>query len=105
MFGLRVSVELSCQGDEFYAVKLGLEFMEPLVADMVQVDPSKRPNMDEVVAEFDVIRMGLSNSKLRSRLVDRGENPIIGLFRDLAAWIRRIKYIVKHLPPLPTPSH
>jgi hypothetical protein len=79
--------------------------MEPLVADMVQEDPSKRPNIDNVVAEFEVIRLGLSNSKLRSRLVDRGEHPIMGFFRGLAGWIRRIKYIVKRLPPLPTPPH
>jgi hypothetical protein len=98
-------LKLSDQGDEFYPAKLGLEFMEPLVADMVQEDPSKRPNMDEAVAEFEVIRLGLGNSKLRSRLVDRGENRFIGFFRGLAAWIRRITYIVKRLPPLPTPSH
>ena len=53
---------------------------------MVQDDPAARPNMDEVVAEFDVIRRGLSISKLRSRVVERGEGPITGFFRNVAAW-------------------
>jgi hypothetical protein len=70
---------------------------------MFQDDPAKRPNMDEVVAEFDIIRGGLSASKLRSRLVDRDENSIVGFFRDIAAWTKRIKYIIMRLPALPTP--
>ena len=71
---------------------------------MVNDDPTKRPNMDEVVAEFDIIRRGLSTSKLRSRLVDLDENPIIGFFRNVAAWTRRIKYIIMRIPPVPSPS-
>jgi hypothetical protein len=34
----------------------GLEFMQPLIVDMVQEDPTKRPNMDEVVTRFAEIR-------------------------------------------------
>ena len=71
---------------------------------MVQDDPAKRPNMDEVVAEFEVIRRGLSTSKLRSRVVERGEGPITGFFRNIAAWTRRIQYIIRGIPPMPTPS-
>ncbi len=33
--------------------------MEPLVADMVQDDPTKRPTMDEVVTRFAEIRRKL----------------------------------------------
>jgi hypothetical protein len=32
--------------------KLGFEFMRLLVADMVQADPSERPNMDEAVQRW-----------------------------------------------------
>ena len=78
--------------------------MEPLVADMVQDDPAKRPNMDEVMAEFHILRQGLSTSKLRSRLAERDENPILGFFRNLAALARRIKYTVLRLPAIPTPQ-
>jgi len=87
----------------FHTAKLGLEFIEPLIADMVQDDPTKRPNMDEVVAEFEVIRKGLSTSKLRSRLVERNENPIVGFFRSIAACLRRMKYVIRRIPPVPTP--
>ena len=39
--------------------------MEPLVADMVQADPMKRPTMDEVVTRVSEIRGKLSAWKLR----------------------------------------
>ncbi|KAJ6591332.1 hypothetical protein B0H10DRAFT_2091375, partial [Mycena sp. CBHHK59/15] len=42
--------------------------MEPLVAYMVQTDPSLRPDMDEVVRRFGDIVQGLSSWKLRSRV-------------------------------------
>ncbi|KAH9162946.1 hypothetical protein EDB89DRAFT_2023475 [Lactarius sanguifluus] len=38
----------------------GLEFMQPLISDMIQEDPAKRPNMDEIVARFSEIRNKLS---------------------------------------------
>jgi len=34
----------------------GFEFIEPLVTDMVQDDPTKRPKMDEVVTRFHEIK-------------------------------------------------
>ncbi|KAJ6590333.1 hypothetical protein B0H10DRAFT_2092561, partial [Mycena sp. CBHHK59/15] len=65
---LRASVStLALQGTQFTSQKRGFEFMEPLVADMVQTDPSLRPEMDEVVRRFGDIVQGLSSWKLRSR--------------------------------------
>ncbi|KAJ6545128.1 kinase-like domain-containing protein [Mycena sp. CBHHK59/15] len=55
-------------GSEFVSQKRGFEFMVPLVADMVQTDPSLRPEMDEVVRRFGDIVQGLNNWKLRSRV-------------------------------------
>ncbi|KAJ7354603.1 hypothetical protein DFH08DRAFT_855393 [Mycena albidolilacea] len=46
--------------------------MRPLVDDMVQADPAKRPTIDEVVARFADIRRGLSGWKLRSTLLAEG---------------------------------
>jgi hypothetical protein len=94
----------SLKGTPHHPAKLGLEFIEPLVADMVQDDPAKRPNMDEVVAEFEVIRRGLSTSTLRSRVVERDEDIIVSFSRNVAAWIRRIKYIIRRVSPVPSPS-
>ncbi|KAJ3478318.1 hypothetical protein NLI96_g9839 [Meripilus lineatus] len=51
----------------------GLDFIKPLVVDMVQIDPKKRPNMDEVVERFKRIRHGLPWWKLRARLRYQGE--------------------------------
>lgn len=46
----------------------GLDFVTPLVNDMVSVDPKKRPTMDEVVERFERIRYALPWWKLRARL-------------------------------------
>ena len=101
---MSTSRRISLKGTEFYTAKRGLEFIEPLVADMVQDDPTKRPNMDEVVAEFEVIRRGLRTSKLRSRIVERNEGIFVSIYRSVTCWTRRIGYIIKRVPPIPTPA-
>jgi hypothetical protein len=78
--------------------------MEGLVADMVQDDPSKRPDIDEVVERFEVIRKGLSNWKLRSRVIKRDDNPVLGFFRTITHWTRRIWFILRCVPPIPAPA-
>ena len=77
--------------------------MNDLVADMTQDDPTKRPNMDEVVARFEEIRKSLSSWKLRSRLVRRKDNALVGVFRSFAHWTRRIGFILRRVPAIPTP--
>ena len=58
--------------------------MRPLVEDMVQDDPKKRPTMDEVVERFDKIRASLSWWILRKRLVPlEDEFPILATIRHL----------------------
>ncbi|KAJ7680966.1 hypothetical protein DFH06DRAFT_1315695 [Mycena polygramma] len=47
----------------------GFEFMRPLVNDMIQADPTKRPQIDEVVTRFAEIQKGFSTWKLRSRVI------------------------------------
>jgi len=80
---------------------LGVEFLEPLVADMTQEDPKKRPTVDEALARFDSIREGLSTGKLRSRVTPRNDSPFQGVFRSLAYWTRRISYTLRGVPPIP----
>ncbi|KAJ3489305.1 hypothetical protein NLI96_g2211 [Meripilus lineatus] len=46
----------------------GIDFMNELVADMVQADPTKRPTMDVVVKRFEKTRLSLSGWKLMKRL-------------------------------------
>ncbi|KAK7448440.1 hypothetical protein VKT23_013703 [Stygiomarasmius scandens] len=64
-----MSTQLVWELEEVDNLKINhaMDFMSPLVADMTQDDPVKRPNIDEVVSRFDEIVRGLSFFKLRSR--------------------------------------
>jgi hypothetical protein len=75
--------------------------MKPLVDDMVQDDPTKRPTMDQVIVRFEIIRKGLSSWKLRSRVVDRTDSFIGGVGRSMKHWKRRFRYITAGVSPIP----
>ncbi|KAF8870843.1 kinase-like domain-containing protein [Infundibulicybe gibba] len=91
-------------GTEFSTRRIGFDFMWPLVRDMVQDDPAKRPTINDVVARFEVIRCGLSSWTLRTRVAKAGDYPIPGLFRAVSHWKRRIGFILSRTPALPTPA-
>lgn len=78
--------------------------MRPLIANMIQKDPSKRPTMAEVVWQFDALRADLSKWKLRSRLVDRGENAYHSVTRGTSHWMRQIGLITRGIPAVPRSS-
>lgn len=69
---------------------------------MVQEDPSKRPNMDEVVARYKVIYEGLNAWKLRSRIKSVDEDFWLGIFRGVVHWSRCVQYLLRRLPAIPT---
>ncbi|KAI0040837.1 hypothetical protein FA95DRAFT_1502249, partial [Auriscalpium vulgare] len=79
----------------------GFEFMHSLVGDMVAVNPSRRPTMDGVVTRFKEIRGSLSSWKLRSRLVRRKDWAIVGLYKSIGHWHRRLAYIATRKPAIP----
>ncbi|KAJ7461288.1 kinase-like domain-containing protein [Mycena galericulata] len=79
----------------------GLEFMEPLVADMVNSDPALRPTMDEVVNRFEEIVARLSSWKLRSRVVH--EKDVFGVVHSNSHWLRRLQLVIGRYPPIPMP--
>lgn len=83
----------------------GVEFIKPLVDDMVQDDPAKRPNIDEVVQRFDEMIRTLSSWKLRSRLVELGEKeyPLIGAIRAAHHFFRTTAHVLMFRNPLPRP--
>jgi len=89
---------------DFVDLNHGFDFIQPLIADMVQQDPSKRPTMDEVVKRFDSIRAGLRSWKLRSRVVDIRENTLDGVIRGTSHWMRRIGFVARGVPAVPTRS-
>jgi len=88
---------------DFLGTSHGLEFMVPLVTDMVQDDPTARPTMDQVVERFDGILKCLPWWKLRARLVPQGENPTLGVFRSVKHLFRTVGYIALRRKALPAP--
>ncbi|KAJ8474870.1 hypothetical protein ONZ45_g15805 [Pleurotus djamor] len=92
------------EGSKHTSRKLGFEFMKPLVADMTNPDPSKRPTMDEVVERFEKMRKSLSSWKLRSRVVKADEIYVVGVVRSIGHLARRAIYMVKGVPAIPSPS-
>nr|GAT59158.1 predicted protein [Mycena chlorophos] len=80
----------------------GFEFMKPLVDDMVQDDPTKRPKIDEVVQRFAEIQKGLGWWKLRSRVLGKREFKYIPT-RIVAHWTRFLFSTFSFAPAVPTP--
>lgn len=64
-------------------VYTNFQFMEPLITRMVQDEPTKRPTMDEVTAEFATIRATLSCWKLRERLIERRDSVLMNVLKDV----------------------
>ena len=78
--------------------------MQPLVADMVHDDPTKRPNMDEVVTRFSEIRNKLSTWKLRSRMARNNEYWLVTAWRSMAHWYRTTGYVLARKAAIPEPK-
>ncbi|KAJ7162140.1 hypothetical protein C8R46DRAFT_1282644 [Mycena filopes] len=81
----------------------GFEFMKPLVDDMVQTDPTLRPDIDEVVTRFAEIQKDLSSWTLRSRVLDKQEFPYLPQ-RVVGHWYRRIRSVIMRVPAIPISS-
>ncbi|TFK74309.1 hypothetical protein BDN72DRAFT_789580 [Pluteus cervinus] len=80
----------------------GTGFLCPLIKDMIQPDPEKRPTIDEVVTRFDKICKTLSTWKLRSRPIPRKGRVLKGLRNHIEHWKRRRDYMKRGVPPIPS---
>ncbi|CAL1706317.1 unnamed protein product [Somion occarium] len=89
--------------EDFLEKTIGVEFMAPLVADMVQADPSKRPTIDEVVQRFEDICRSLRWWKLRSRLIEKRELGYLITFRSVKHYIRTVAHVLTLKSAVPTP--
>jgi len=89
--------------EDFIQKFRGFEFMLPLVNDMVQDDPTKRPTIDEVVNRFQQIYRSLSWWSLRSRPVPGDEISRGRLFRRTRHFFRTTVYILTLRSALPRP--
>ena len=78
--------------------------MEPLVTDMVQTDPTKRPTIDEVVARFSEIRGKLSSWKLRSRIARKPELWLVTAWKSVGHWYRTVGYVLGRKAAIPEPK-
>ena len=76
--------------------------MKPLIADMVQDDPTKRPDIDECVYRLEQIVASLSSWKLRSQVRQSDDLTAGYIYRFFPHWFRRISYIVRGIPPIPS---
>ncbi|TFK74336.1 hypothetical protein BDN72DRAFT_955945 [Pluteus cervinus] len=85
-----------------YTGYLGTCFLRPLVDDMTQSDPEKRPTIDEVVTRFEGICKKLSTWKLRSRPIPREGRILKGLRNHAWHWKRRVVYVTRGIPPIPS---
>ncbi|KAJ6507376.1 kinase-like domain-containing protein [Mycena vitilis] len=88
------------EGNAYDPKLRGFEFMSPLVEDMMDNDPTKRPTMEEVVGRFEVIKAGLSSWNLRSRVVKEDDFPF-PIHRVVGHWVRRVGYILRRSPAVP----
>lgn len=81
-----------------------MEFLAPLVRDMIQTDPSRRPTINEVVRQFDELLKHVRFWTLRSRLVPVDEYSIVGWYRNTRHIFRTIHYVLLRKFAIPIPS-
>lgn len=76
--------------------------MRPLLRDMCQDDPTKRPTMKEVVTRFEGIIKSLNSWKLRSRVSEKAtENWILRIYYLPGHWARQAAQIWRRTPSVP----
>ncbi|KAF5366368.1 hypothetical protein D9757_008693 [Collybiopsis confluens] len=78
-----------------------VKFLEELITDMTQDDPTKRPKMSEVVSRFAEIRKKLSWWKLRSRVSDKRIPLIFHHLYSPFHWLKQLSYIMRRIPAIP----
>ncbi|GBE80577.1 predicted protein [Sparassis crispa] len=81
----------------------GVEFMLPLVNDMVQDEPESRPTIHQIVSRFAEIQNSLGYWQLRSRLVGLNEPLVVRIFLGIRQFFRTVGYILTWRSPIPSP--
>ena len=71
----------------------GFEFMQDLVDEMTNVDPAKRPLIEDVVVKFSQIRKSLSGFKLRSPLVSKQNPSLFTIFSRAKQAVLTLQHI------------
>jgi hypothetical protein len=84
-----------------FQVYTGFAFMEGLVDAMTNVDPGKRPMIEEVILRFSRIRDSLSRFKLRSLMITKKDPSLITAFRYARQVVRTAKYLLTQKASVP----
>ncbi|KAL0570540.1 hypothetical protein V5O48_011423 [Marasmius crinis-equi] len=79
-------------------------FLRPLISDMTQDDPTKRPNMDEVVSRFNEIVKKLGEFKLRSRIAVAAPDALTSPRSAPVHWVRQLFNFITRVPAIPAPT-
>ncbi|KAF9480281.1 hypothetical protein BDN70DRAFT_992808 [Pholiota conissans] len=79
----------------------GLDFLKPLVNDMVNEDPMKRPTIDQCVIRLNDIIRQQSSWTLRAQVWHSDDNIFGFVYRFFPHWARRLYYIVTQTRPIP----
>ncbi|KAI0358590.1 hypothetical protein OH77DRAFT_1397313 [Trametes cingulata] len=82
----------------------GVEFLTPLVEEMVQADPAKRPTMQEAGSRLGELVKLNEGWKMRARLMPRNEDPGEAFFARIAHAFRTARYIVTRKSAIPIPK-
>ena len=77
--------------------------MEPLITEMTQDDPQKRPTVQEVVSRFERTKQSLNIWKLRSRMVRKKEFLPMMVLRSAKHLYRTAGYILTRKAAIPEP--
>ena len=79
----------------------GMEFVAPLVADVVQDEPTQRQTMSDVISRFGELRKSLPQSKPRSRLVKH--NEVCPRGKAILHALMTVMYIAAFRPAITSP--
>ncbi|KAI0363085.1 hypothetical protein BV20DRAFT_956448 [Pilatotrama ljubarskyi] len=90
--------------EDFLQSCKNFDFLELLVNDMVQDDPSKRPSAAKAFARFENMRLSLSTWRLRSHVIYRDDSSFLGFFRACRHAVITLGYMMDGRPALPIPS-
>ena len=79
----------------------GFEFMQDLIDEMTDLDPEKRPSIDDVVAQFSHVRESLSEFKLRSPIISKHKPSLFAVFRHAQQALLTLQYIFTQKAAIP----
>ena len=79
--------------------------MEDLVNWMTLDNPAKRPQIEEVLEMFALIRVSMSQSKLRSPITSRKVPKFFRVIQQARQSLRTMQYVVSCRPAIPDPVY